>query len=463
MCPPDLADSKSGSGGSTITRKPPYSLESEKAVLGSMFISREAIPTAIEILKSPNLFYRKSHRILYEVLCDMFEKDREVDAVTVAEELEARKQLADIQGVQYIAELVNAVPSSANIEHYANIVKRYYQLRELINTCTDIIKLCYDGDRDIDGLVDNAEQRIFSLKDDQVTGRLEPLSSILLGTMESLEQASKSEGVISGLKTGYTKFDNMTSGLHDGQLIIIASRPGMGKTSLALNIAQNVGTQEKKSVAIFSMEMLKQDLAMRFLSAQARVPFGKLRSGKFSDSDWQRLSNGFHSLGETPIFIEDTGNQNVLDLKAKARRLKVENEISLILIDYLQLMEPVRPAESEVVALTQISRGLKQLALELQVPVIALTQLNRDVERRGGDKRPQLSDLRGSGAIEQDADVVGFIYRPYYYTENEEDAGRAELIIGKQRNGPTGTVNLVFNAEYMRFDSRSDEPAPQGY
>ncbi len=393
----------------------------------------------------------------------MFEEDREVDGLTVAEELEARKQLSNVQGSNYIAELVNAVPSSANVKHYSEIVKKYYQLRELINTCTDIIETCYDGERDVDALVDSAEQKIFSLKSDQVTGRLERLSDVLLLTMDELEKASKREGVISGLKTGYTKLDNMTSGLHDGQLIIIASRPGMGKTSLALNIAQNIGINENEPVAIFSMEMLKQDLAMRFLAAQARVPFGKLRSGKFSDRDWQRLSNGFHSLGETPIYIEDTGNQNVLDLKAKARRLRVENDISLILIDYLQLMEPVRPAESEVVALTQISRGIKQLALELQVPIIALTQLNREVERRGGDKRPQLSDLRGSGAIEQDADVVAFIYRPYYYTKNEEDMGTAELIVEKQRNGPTGNVHLIFNEEYMRFDSRKDEPEPVGF
>lgn len=428
-----------------------------------MFISREAIPRAVEVIQSPDYFYRRSHRLIFDVIRDMFQDDREVDGLTVAEELESRDQLSEVQGSHYIAELVDTVPSSANVEHYAEIVKKYYLLRELINTCNDVIEECYDSEEDARELIDKAEEKIFSLRDDQVTGRLEPLSEIIKDTFERLDEASERDGVISGLKTGYTKLDNMTSGLHEGQLIIIASRPGMGKTSFALNVAQNVALGEDKPVAIFSLEMLKQDLSMRFLSAESRVPFGKLRSGRFSDSDWQRIANGFVRLGDAPIYIEDTPNQNVLDLKAKARRLKAEHDVSLILLDYLQLMSPVSDVDSRVQALTQISRGLKQLAIELQVPVISLTQLNREVERRGGDKRPQLSDLRGSGAIEQDADVVGFLYRPYYYTENEEDKGNAELILGKQRNGATGKIPLIFNAEYMRFDSRKDEPEPVGF
>ncbi len=459
MSPPDVESSAPNS----ITRRPPYSLEAEKAVLGSMFISREAIPRAVEVIQSPDYFYRRSHRLIFDVIRDMFQDDREVDGLTVAEELESRDQLSEVQGSHYIAELVDTVPSSANVEHYAEIVKKYYLLRELINTCNDVIEECYDSEEDARELIDKAEEKIFSLRDDQVTGRLEPLSEIIKDTFERLDEASERDGVISGLKTGYTKLDNMTSGLHEGQLIIIASRPGMGKTSFALNVAQNVALGEDKPVAIFSLEMLKQDLSMRFLSAESRVPFGKLRSGRFSDSDWQRIANGFVRLGDAPIYIEDTPNQNVLDLKAKARRLKAEHDVSLILLDYLQLMSPVSDVDSRVQALTQISRGLKQLAIELQVPVISLTQLNREVERRGGDKRPQLSDLRGSGAIEQDADVVGFLYRPYYYTENEEDKGNAELILGKQRNGATGKIPLIFNAEYMRFDSRKDEPEPVGF
>ncbi len=446
-----------------ITRRPPYSLEAEKAVLGSMFISREAIPRAVEVIQSPDYFYRRSHRLIFDVIRDMFQENKEVDGLTVAEELETRGQLSEVQGSHYIAELVDTVPSSANVQHYAEIVKKYYLLRELINTCNDVIERCYESEEDAQELIDKAEEKIFGLRGDQVTGRLEPLSEIIKDTFEKLDEASERDGVISGLKTGYTKLDSMTSGLHEGQLIIIASRPGMGKTSFALNVAQNVALGEDRPVAIFSLEMLKQDLSMRFLSAESRVPFGKLRSGRFSDSDWQRIANGFVRLGDAPIYIEDTPNQNVLDLKAKARRLKAEHDVSLILLDYLQLMSPVTDVESRVQALTQISRGLKQLAIELQVPVISLTQLNREVERRGGEKRPQLSDLRGSGAIEQDADVVGFLYRPYYYTENEEDKGNAELILGKQRNGPTGTVPLIFNAEYMRFDSRKDEPEPVGF
>ncbi len=447
----------------TITRRPPFSPEAEKAVLGSMCISPEAIPRAIEIIDSPDFFYRKAHQLIFEAIRDMFNEDKEVDGLTVAEELESRGELEEAQGANYIAGLVDAVPTSANVEHYAEIVEKYHLLRSLINSCNEIIEKSYAGEKDVDTLLDEAEENIFSIKNDQVTGRLSPLGDIIKDTFDKLEEASQREGVISGLKTGYTKLDNMTSGFQESQLIIIAARPGMGKTTLALNMAQNIALEEDDPVAIFSMEMDKQALSMRFLSAEARVPYSKLRSGRISESNWQRLATGMMRLGEAPIFLDDTPNQNVLQLKAKARRLRAEHDISLLMVDYLQLMDSVKSTESREQTLSQISRGLKQLAMELSVPVLALTQLNRQVEKRSGEKRPQLADLRGSGAIEQDADLVGFVYRPYYYTENEEDKGRAELILGKQRNGPTGSVPLTFNSEYMRFDNMKSEPEPAGF
>lgn len=461
MSPPD--SSTSASDTTSITRSPPFSPEAEKAVLGSMFISKEAIPRALEIIESPDYFYRKSHQLIFDVIRDMFNENKEVDGVTVAEELESRGQLEDIQGTNYIAGLVNSVPSSANVEHYAEIIEKYHLQRSLINTCNDIIEKSYDGEKDVDELLDMAEENIFSIKNDQVTGRLSPLGDIIKDTFEELEEASQREGVISGLKTGYTKLDNMTSGFQESQLIIIAARPGMGKTTLALNMAQNIALDGDEPVAIFSMEMDKQALSMRFLASEARVPYGKLRSGSISDSNWQRLATGMMRLGEAPIYLDDTPNQNVLQLKAKARRLRAEHDISLLMVDYLQLMDSVKSAESRQQTLSQISRGLKQLAMELSVPVLALTQLNRQVEKRSGEKKPRLADLRGSGAIEQDADLVGFVYRPYYYTDNEEDKGRAELILEKQRNGPTGSIPLTFNSEYMRFDNMKEEAEPAGF
>lgn len=444
-------------------RQKPFSPEAERSVLGAMLISKRAIGRAIEILGSGEYFYRRSHRLMYETITSLFDKDEEVDAVTLAEELEARDQLEVVGGSNYIAETINAVPTPAHVEEYARIVKKKYMHRALIETCTEIIEMSYNQSEDVDDLLDRAEQRIFSVKRDQVNQGMESIGEVIKQTFDEIEEAAKQDDVISGTRTGFTQFDTMTSGLQENQFLILAGRPGMGKTSLALNIMQNVAMDEDEVVAMFSLEMSKMALVKRLLASESRISFSSLNDGKISDSDLKRLSNAMFRLGNAPIFLDDNASLNVLQMKAKTRRLKAEQDLSLVIVDYLQLMSGVGASESREQELAHISRGLKQMAMELQIPVLALTQLNRQVENRGGDKRPKLSDLRGSGAIEQDADLVGFVYRPFVYTQDEADRGHAELIIGKQRNGPTGTVELQFIDEYMRFENQSRQPEPAGF
>ncbi|MGM0381632.1 MAG: replicative DNA helicase [bacterium] len=449
--------------GTDIARQPPSSPEAEQAVLGSMMLSEQAVSNALDELNDPKYFYKNAHRIIFEAISEMFEEGREIDAVTLGEKLADDDQLEEAGGSNYLAELVNSVPSVAHVAHYAEIVKKNYMHRALIDTCSDIIEMSFNRHENAEDLVDKAEKMIFSVKQDRVSEGVTAIGDIIKETFEEVDEAANREGVISGIKTGYTKFDSMTSGFQKNQLIIIAARPGMGKTSLALNMAQNIALDEEEPVVMFSMEMSNSALTKRLLASSARVSYSKLRSGKISEADWDRLANAMMRLGDAPIYLEDSANLNVLQMKAKARRLQANHGLSLAIVDYLQLMDAVGPAESNEQRLSNISRGLKQLAMELEIPVLALTQLNRQVEHRGGDKRPQLADLRGSGAIEQDADVVGFVYRPFIYTKKEEDKGYAEVILGKQRNGPTGSVPLSFIDEYMRFENMKKEPEPGGY
>lgn len=452
MSQPDELDSE-------FTRFSPFSEDAEQSVLGSMLLTERAVSRAIDAIDSPDYFHRKSHQIIFKTIQQMFEDEVEIDGVTVVEELEANDQLEQVGGSSYIAELVNSVPTPAHVDDYAEIVREKYVLRELIETCTDIIEMSYDEAEGVEELLDRAEKKIFSVRKDQIQGGLEKLESAMNVMMDELNETFSDEGDERSLDTGYTQFDEMTTGFQPNQLIIMAARPGMGKTSLALNMAKNIGLESEKEVALFSLEMGKTALAKRLLSSESKVPFKKIQSGKLSDSDNTKISNAMIRLSDSPIFVDDTPSLNVLELKAKARRMKAEHGLSMVIIDYLQLMDSIGSSERREQELAGISRGLKKLAMELEIPVMALTQLNRRVEHRD-NKRPKLADLRGSGAIEQDADIVCFVHRDYVYTDDEADKGHAELIVSKQRNGPTGPVPLTFRAEHMSFEERSHREEP---
>lgn len=447
----------------TLSRSLPYSDDAERSLLGAMLLpgSRETISKVLDSLgDNPEYFHRDRHETIFRVILDMFREEIEVDTVTLAEELENGNELENIGGASYIAELINSVPSAAHVDHYAEIVEQKYTHRSLIQTCEKIIQMSYREEEDPDKLLDRAEERIFSVKEEQVSDGLTPITDDVEPTFDALQEAAEREGMIAGIRTGFSRIDDLTSGLEESEFNIIAARPGMGKTSFALTLAQHAALEEEEPVAIFSMEMSKQTLVKRLLASVSQVSFEKLRDGQLSDRDWHKVTNAMTRLSESPIFLNDNANTDVLEMKAQARRLMAEKGLSLILVDYLQLMEPVDSSIPREQQLANISRGLKQLAMELEIPVIALTQLNREVERRGGDKRPQLSDLRGTGAIEQDADMVSFIYRQYYYTQKEEHKGIADIIIGKQRNGPTDTVQLQWHDEYMSFEELDDHREP---
>lgn len=452
MSQPEAVDSE-------FTRFSPFSLEAEQSVLGSMLLTERAVSRAIDAIDTPDYFHRKSHRIIFELIQEMFEDEVEIDGVTVVEKLQANDRLEEVGGSSYIAELVNSVPAPAHVEDYAEIVREKYVLRQLIETCTDIIEMSYEESEGVDTLLDRAEKKIFSVRKNQIQGGLEQIRYAIDSMVDELNETHQGEEGVTGIETGYSLFDNMTTGLQKNQLMILAARPGMGKTSFALNLAKNVGVESDEPVALFSLEMSKTALAMRLLSSESKVAFKKIRSGKLSDRDYKRINNAMARLTEAPIFVDDTPSLNVLEMKAKVRRMKAEHGLSMAIVDYLQLMDSVGRAESREQQLAGISRGLKKLAMELEIPVLALTQLNRRVEHRD-NKRPKLADLRGSGAIEQDADLVCFVHRDYVFTQKEEDKGRAELIVGKQRNGPTGPVPLTFRAEHMSFEesTRRDEP-----
>jgi replicative DNA helicase len=437
-----------------LTRSLPSSNEAERSLLGSMLLpnSRETISKVIDSLgDNPDYFYRDAHKTIFRTILDMFQEEVEVDTVTLAEKLENQDKLDDIGGASYLAELVDSVPSAAHVDHYAEIVEQKYTHRSLIETCEDIIQRSYREEKTPDELLDQAEQRIFSVKEEQISDGLTPITDDMEETFDILQEAAEREDTIAGISTGFSEMDEKTSGMQASQLNIIAARPGMGKTSFALTLAQNAALEEDEPVAVFSLEMSKRTLVKRMLASVSEVSFEKLRDGELSDRDWHKVTNAMTRLNNSPIFLNDNANMDVLEMKGQARRLRAEHGLSLLLVDYLQLMEPVDSSIPREQQLAHISRGLKQLAMELDIPVMALTQLNREVERRGGDKRPQLSDLRGTGAIEQDADLVAFIYRQHYYTQKEEHKGIADIIIGKQRNGPTGTIQLHWHDDYMSF------------
>jgi replicative DNA helicase len=434
-----------------FAKVPPQSLDAELSVLGAMLLDKEAIFKAMEILE-PTFFYKEAHRKIYEAILSLHDKDEPVDLVTLTEELKRRGELEEVGGLTYLSTILETVPTSAHIEHYAKIVMEKALLRKLIDAATRIITLCYNEQSNVETLLDRAEQLVFDVVQRKITRGFVNIVELIHESFEAIEALYSKKEEVTGIPTGFKEFDILTSGFHPSELVIIAGRPSMGKSSFCLNIAQYVGTKKKMPVGIFSLEMSREQVVQRLLCAEARVDAHKLRTGYLSESDWPRLTAAASLLSESPIFIDDTPAVSILEVRAKARRLKAKHDIKLFIIDYLQLLQGRGESENRQQEISEITRSLKSLARELNVPIIALSQLSRAVETRS-DRRPQLSDLRESGAIEQDADLVAFVYREEYYKPTAENEGVAEIIVGKQRNGPVGTVKLAFVKKYARFEN----------
>ncbi|MDD5254640.1 MAG: replicative DNA helicase [Candidatus Omnitrophica bacterium] len=436
----------------TILEKvPPQNLEAEMAVLGSMLIDEEAVSVALESLDA-GTFYKDSHQRVFEAIADLFNTNKAVDLITLTDELKRRGTLEHVGGVSFLTVLVNSVPTAANINHYVSIVREKSILRTLINNSTRIVSMCYESDGRIEEVVDSAERFIFEVSDRRTKGSYLPLKEVIKDSIETIDRLYQKKAHVTGIPTGFIDFDIKTAGLQPSDLIIVAGRPSMGKSAFALCIAEYAGIVEKVPIAVFSLEMSKEQLAQRMLCSHARVDANKVRTGYLASSDWPRLTAAAGKLSESPIFIDDTPAISVMELRAKARRLKAHQDIQLIVLDYMQLMRGSSNIENRQQEISEISRSLKALARELNIPVVAISQLSRAVESRT-DHRPQLSDLRESGAIEQDADVVVLILREEYYNPAPDNQGIAEVIIAKQRNGPVGTLKLTFIKEYTRFEN----------
>jgi len=434
-------------------RLPPQNLEAEVSVLGGVLLDNEALNRVLEVMKEGD-FYRESHRKIFSAILDLYEKSEPVDLITLTEALKKRDALEAVGGVEYLNSLVNSVPTAANISYYAKIVKEKAILRKLINRSTDIISQVYGVSGDVDDFLDQAERSIFEISEDRVRPSFYSLKDIIKSSFKTIERLYEKRQLITGVPTGFTKLDELTSGLQPSDLIIVAGRPSMGKTALALDIAAYAAVEGGIPSAIFSLEMAKEQLALRMLCSEAKVDAHRLRGGFLSESDWPKLTRAAGSLSEAPIFIDDTPGLSALEMRAKSRRMKAEHNLGLVVVDYLQLMRGRADSDTREQEISDISRSLKALAKELNVPVMALSQLNRRVEERG-DRRPQLSDLRESGAIEQDADVIIFLYRDEVYNRSEDNPnkGKAEIIIGKQRNGPTDKFELAFLDKFTCFEN----------
>jgi replicative DNA helicase len=445
-------------------RAPPYSPEAEIAVLGGMLIDPDALSRAVEVVDD-TMFFPERHRRLFRALVAIFNRNEAIDPVTVAEELKNGGDFEAVGGMQFLSKLLDAVPTAANIEYHARIVREKAVLRRLIEASTAIIQETYEAQGEVEEILDRAEQRIFQVAQQQDRKGFVWIKELLWPAMEQIELMSANSSSITGVPTGFHDLDELTAGFQKGDLIIVAARPSMGKTAFTLNIAQHAAIAAKKAVAFFSLEMSKESLVQRLLTSEARVDAGRVRTGRLRDDDYPRLAVAAGLLNTAPVYIDDTAGISILEMRAKARRLKSDRpDLAMIIVDYLQLMTGGGKTENRQQEVSEISRGLKALAKELEVPVVALSQLSRAVESRP-DKRPMMSDLRESGAIEQDADVIMFLYRPEYYfgpTDKEGNSleGLAEVIIGKQRNGATGTVKMVFQKEFTRFENfsgRSDD------
>ena len=436
----------------------PHSEEAELAVLGSMLSSKDAVSKSIQWLTS-DVFYKDAHGKIFSAMELLFDKGEPVDTVSVVDLLKKNKDLESVGGTYFVTGLVESVPTAAHVERYSKIVMEKALLRRLITLSHSISKEAYDDSQDVADILDTVEQSIFSITQNRLKGGFTQINNIVVDALEKLELIRAGGGSVIGVPSGLLDLDDITSGFQDGDLIIIAGRPGMGKTALALSMIRNAALEADVGVGMFSLEMANHQLAMRLLCAEARVDSHFVRTGKLPAKLWKNLGLSAGDLEKAPIYLDDSPALTVLELRAKARRLKAEHNIGMIVVDYLQLMQGPRGVESRQQEISVISRSLKALAKELSIPVVALSQLSRAVEQRA-DRKPQLSDLRESGAIEQDADVVIFLYRPWVYSQEDEDEGKAEIIVAKQRNGPTGHISASFISKYARFENLSQAETP---
>lgn len=435
----------------TFDRIPPQNLEAEMAVLGAILLDGEALIAAMERITSED-FYRTAHQYIFEAMIDIAEANEPVDLVTLTSRLQDKKQLDEVGGVAYLAQLANSVPTAANADYYAQIVEEKSMLRRLIRTATNIVSDGYAGEDQVSALLSDAEARIMEISNRRTGSGFHAIKDVLMEVFERVEALSQLRGSSTGIPSGFIDLDKMTSGFQRSDLIIVAARPSVGKTAFALNVAQNIGVRAKETVAIFSLEMGAAQLVQRMICAEGNIEATGMRNGDMKGDDWEKLTMAIGALSEAEIYIDDSPSVTVADIRAKCRRLKKEKGLGMILIDYLQLIQGRGKGDNRQQEVSEISRTLKQIARELNVPVIALSQLSRGVEQRQ-DKRPMMSDLRESGSIEQDADIVAFLYRDDYYDKETEKKNIIEIIIAKQRNGPVGTVELAFLKQFNKFVS----------
>ncbi|MFF4487377.1 replicative DNA helicase [Streptomyces sp. NPDC001544] len=438
-------------GGPSFERVPPQDLDAEQSVLGGMLLSKDAIADVVEVLKGHD-FYKPAHETIYQAILDVYAKGEPADPITIAAELTKRGEINKIGGAAYLHTLVQTVPTAANAEYYAEIVHERAVLRRLVEAGTRITQMGYAADDDVDEIVNRAQAEIYAVTEQRTSEDYLPLGDIMEGALDEIEAIGSRSGEMTGVPTGFTDFDSLTNGLHPGQMIVIAARPAMGKSTLALDFARAASIKNNLPSVIFSLEMGRNEIAMRLLSAEARVALHHMRSGTMTDEDWTRLARRMPDVSAAPLFIDDSPNLSMMEIRAKCRRLKQRNDIRLVVIDYLQLMQSggSKRAESRQQEVSDMSRNLKLLAKELEIPVIALSQLNRGPEQRT-DKKPMVSDLRESGSIEQDADMVILLHREDAYEKESPRAGEADLIVAKHRNGPTATITVAFQGHYSRF------------
>ena len=432
-----------------IKRVLPHSVEAEQSVIGSMIMDRDAIMTASEVITSED-FYQSQYGVLFDAMLELYNEGKPVDLVTLQERLREKDVPPEISSLEFAKDLLDAVPTSANVRHYATIVQEKSMLRKLIKVNEEIANTCYLAKERTEDILEETEKKIFDLLQYRSTGDFVPIKQVVLNALDKIEKASKNKGTVTGIPTGFIDLDYKTSGFQPSDLILIAARPSMGKTAFVLNVAQNMAFKEGKTVAIFSLEMSKEQLVNRLFSLESKVDSQALRTGNLTDEDWAKLIEGAAVVGKSNLIIDDTPGISIAELRSKCRKFKLEHNLGIIIIDYLQLMSGGKRSESRQQEISEISHSLKAVARELNVPVVALSQLSRAVEQRP-DHRPMLSDLRESGAIEQDADVVMFLYRDDYYNKDTDKKNIAEVIIAKQRNGPIGTVELVWLPNYTKF------------
>jgi len=433
----------------TPDRTPPQDMEAEQCVLGAMLMSKDAIADVVEALRGTD-FYRPAHEQVYDAVVDLYGRGEPADAITVSAELGKRGELTRVGGAPYLHTLLSSVPVAANAGYYAEIVREKAILRRLVNASIRIGQMSYAGEGDVDGIVDRAQAEVYAVTDRNASEDYKPLSELMQPTLDEMEAISSRGGNLGGVPTGFAELDDLTNGLHPGQMVIVAARPGMGKSTLALDLARSASIKHGLTSVIFSLEMSQIEITMRLLSAEASIPLSHIRGGRMSDDDWSRVATKMGQVSEAPMFIDDSPNLTMVEIRAKARRLKQRHELKLVVIDYIQLMTSGKKVESRQLEVSEFSRQLKLLAKELEVPVVALSQLNRGPEQRT-DKKPMLSDLRESGSLEQDADMVILLNRPDIYDKESERAGEADIDLAKHRNGPTKMMTVAFQGHYSRF------------